>query len=184
MSITYKWTVTKPSLENSFTIEMSLIELYILHILQNVIPDLEGSLGYPDTVLQIFNKPPGYIGCRIGETISWEEISNRINEVRVDLKDFLITPCYEFGLTGQIPLDFFKNSGSISPFNPFATTYTLIMEFDSWDNFISAYNNDEDIIQLFSNGNTPNGLNWGLTYDEEVFENGVPREFVGKFNTL
>jgi hypothetical protein len=181
MSVLYKWTATKPSLEDSFAFEIDLVTMCIPYILYGSIPDAIGSLGYPDGGSQSFIKPIGYIGSHLENATTWDEISSRIDEVRIDLKDLLTSPCYDHGLSGQIPLEFFVSSGAIPTINPFSTNYILIMEFDTWDNFIAAYKNDQGLNDIISNGGKPKGLEWGLTFLEEFLEDGVTKEFVGNY---
>jgi hypothetical protein len=165
MTATYKSTYTKPSLNDLWHFEDKLgIEE------QKTIEEEEGQY-------------QGYISTKWLESITHEEIATRkleLKTIRPDLYSMLFESITE---SEDTLFNILKQHNKFPKFNPFTTTHTTIIEFDTWDNLIFSY---EDLVAK----NEPKTMlaknkltNYNVTQIEEFYLDDVKQEYVGKLST-
>jgi hypothetical protein len=102
---------------------------------------------------------PGCIRLTYEELISWEEIFNRKDELRPDLKNII----QSYKLTDM---------GTFLPvYNPFSLTFTELWEFDTLENAKTTISNifNEDGVNLL----TENIILFNNIFTEKLFIDGV-----------
>lgn len=128
MSIILKSKFTRISLDHLFALE-----------LRSMFPRL-----YSCMLLFIPPDPPPLVKKRtLGELISWQEIFQRKQELRPDLRYIINTKNFTSDIINEYD----------PYFNPFSLTWTEIWEYDSWDSAIEGYNQffTVEIINLLTN---------------------------------
>ena len=167
MSAVYKLITTRPTLNDVFWTESNKVLPNAL-----LLPTFAKPLIDNSTVISII----------LEEAITWNDIASRIDELRPDIKDWLLSKSDEIILTQttEVELDptktvidnFLTNvelSSTIPAQNPFALTLTITHTFDSIETLAVQYNNlisrITDIVNLSA------GINNIII--EEFYNDGV-----------
>jgi hypothetical protein len=143
VTVLYKAQSIRPSINDIFTFECPMV--FNLFETKSMAP---------------FGKDtPGWINLTYEELTSWEEIFNRKDELRPDLKN--IIQYYTL-----------RDMGTSSPiYNPFSLTFTELWEFDSLENAKTTIDNilNDDGINIL----TKNIILSNNIFIEKLFINGV-----------
>jgi hypothetical protein len=153
MTAIYKKIYTKSSLNDVWFFEPSL-------------NNLSDPLKNPESE---FN---GYISkSEIFEpTISIDELESRKSELNT------IRPDLDFNL--DYTINYLKKYNIPLPFNPFTTTLTGVVEFDTWENLILAYESLVTVEVANSHKEALTKINNNLV--EEFYLDGVKQSYVGR----
>jgi hypothetical protein len=152
VTVLYKAQSIRPSINDLFAFECPMV--FNLFETESMAPFGKGISGW------MFGKDtPGWINLTYEELISWEEIFNRKDELRPDLKNII----QYYTLTDM---------GTSSPmYNPFSLTFTELWEFDSLENAKTTIDNilNDDGINIL----TKNIILSNNIFIEKLFINGV-----------
>jgi len=121
MSVSFKVTVTRPSLESLFVYEAMASRVYI------GLGHYSANLKFLPEIIQ-----PGFVSSDYAESISWAEVASRKNELRADLKSW-----YDENNADNFSSDS-ETFGYGPDFNPFSLTYTIQMTYDTSENLVAG----------------------------------------------
>jgi hypothetical protein len=166
MSAVYKHITTRPTLNDIFWPE-------VWQSTKPLAPAITAPLIDGTTVISVIEEE---------EAITWDEIASRIDELRPDIKTWLISNTNEliatpddmvfFDPSKTVIDNFLTNpdfSGTRPFYNPFSLTLTTIHTFDSIESLVSHYNTLlPDLTEIF---NLSAGIN--NTIIEEFYNEGV-----------
>jgi len=158
--ILFKGRLTRPSTDDFFIWEL-------FQIFPGPLREIEFLLKSQATKEQY---PQGCINWIVEELITYQEILDRKNELRPDLRM-------------QLPkLTYHVESGIIAPdtlCDPFSLTTTEVITFDTWENAKFAYDttfSDENIIRLKQiNSICNNTITHEYFIDGVKFDNWIPK---------
>jgi hypothetical protein len=173
MSVLYKFKITKPNISAQFYIDSNPSDQLNFANDSSTLAQYVG-LNLEESTLSAPGKQsiPKY-----EEVITWNEVWERRNELRVSEKS-LAEASWNDGDNGYT---------DIYPYplvNPFTLTYTQILVFDTLENLITTYNNilsNDKVTELVSEATAANNV-----ITEEIFVDGnldtsVTLKFAGKF---
>jgi len=127
MPVQYKSKSTRPSVQDKFWFE----------------PIIDwDQRPWADAVQENLDNQPGLVAAAQEEKISREQLVARQNELREDLKFMAVDAMsfepefHDLNMSGWPSW----NTDMSPPFNPFVTTFTYLLTFDTWEHFVSWYN--------------------------------------------
>ena len=169
MSIIYKATVSRSSLDDIFFLETNPNSAtpFAPFVFSNSGPLPSGHVGHDPSLF------PGVIDYCYEPAITWSELNTRKNELRPDLLSLFLS------MNIQMILDNPSIYGLYPMWNPFSLSWTFLTTFDTYENALTSIDlihaSDSDMLgRITRAGNT-------VTY-EELLIDGVPDPiFVKRF---
>lgn len=172
MSAQYKRIYSKPSLSDIWFFE-KYVSLFVLDDNDFLTPEKEFS---------------GYISSTVLETITLDELESRkdeLNSIRPDLYNLLFEMIEEdyTDLSSGTVAELMKKHNVTPKINPFDIVRTEIIEFDTWENLINAYetiiSRDGSLVPSIKNDLTQ----FNNTLVEEFYISDVKQDYVGKLSS-
>jgi hypothetical protein len=115
-------------------------------------------------------------------TVSIDELESRkseLNTIRPDLYNNLFeTKIEDLDFNLDYTINYLKKYNIPLPFNPFTTILTGVVEFDTWENLIFAYESLVTVEVANSHKEILTKINNNLV--EEFYLDGVKQSYVGK----
>jgi hypothetical protein len=173
MSATYKKIYTKPSVSDVWAFESDIMTIDFL------------TGNFNNIFAQKLNEEfSGFIGFEVLETITLEELESRkaeLEQIRPDLYDMLfelIWNDYTDGTTGTA-IELMKKHNIPPVFDAFSTTRTEIIEFDTWENSINAYETLTTQNKTYFDNLKDKLTEYNNTVVEEFYIDGVKQDYIG-----
>jgi hypothetical protein len=165
MSAVYKHITTRPTLDDIFWPE-------VWRNTRPLVPSITAPVVDNSTVISVTEE----------EAITWGEIASRIDEIRPDLKVWLLSKTNElistpddmvfFDPTNTVIDNFVTNpefSGTRPNYNPFSLTFTTIHTFSSIEVLTEHYN----LLSAELSEIAALAVSQGSTITEEFYNNGI-----------